>query len=612
MKGSLHTDELLGAVVARDTGLRTGRRISHVFVLDVPTYHKVLIVTDAAINIAPSLEDKVDILQNAIDLAVSLGVARPKVAILAAVETVTSKMPATIDAACLCKMAERGQITVGRCSTVRSPSTTRSASDAAKTKGITSERRRRSRHPAGAGPRGGEHPGQAAHLPGQRRQRRARARRAGADHPHQPRRQRARQDRQLRRRDARGARAAADAGRGRVVTRVRHKGASGMEDYVLVLNAGSSSLKFCVYQRSEAGLASSKREARSTASVRRRGSRPGTDKAPPPSRTSGSIAGVKDVALGARRTSPGGCARGTPAATCSASAIASSTAACATRSPAVVTPAVLAELRELVPLAPLHQPHNLAAIEAVSAAASGCAAGGLLRHQLPSRPAGGGRARAAARATSAPPASSATGSTACRTSTSPSVLPQHGARDRRPAASSSPTSAAAPACARSRTAGASTARSASRRSTACAWAPDPVRSIPAWCSTCSRCCGKSAAEVEKILYKQSGLLGISGISNDMRDLLGNPRAGGAARGRLLRLSRGAGDRRAGRRPRRDRRPGVHRGDRRELSRGPAPHLRGVRVARGPAGRRRQHAGASRVSRPPAAACRCGSFRPTRN
>jgi phosphate acetyltransferase len=111
MKGSLHTDELLGAVVAREAGLRTGRRISHVFVMDVPTYHKVLVVTDAAINIAPTLEDKVDICQNAIDLAVSLGVSRPKVAILAAVETVTSKMQATIDAACLCKMAERGQIT---------------------------------------------------------------------------------------------------------------------------------------------------------------------------------------------------------------------------------------------------------------------------------------------------------------------------------------------------------------------------------------------------------------------------------------------------------------------------------------------------------------------
>ena len=113
MKGSLHTDELMSAIVARDKGLRTSRRISHAFIMDVPTYHKVLIVTDAAINIAPALEDKVDICQNAIDLAISLGLERPKVAILAAVETVTSKMPATLDAAALCKMAERGQIKGG-------------------------------------------------------------------------------------------------------------------------------------------------------------------------------------------------------------------------------------------------------------------------------------------------------------------------------------------------------------------------------------------------------------------------------------------------------------------------------------------------------------------
>jgi phosphate acetyltransferase len=113
MKGSLHSDELLGAVVARDAGLRTERRISHVFIMDVPTYYKVLIVTDAAINITPSLEDKADICRNAIDLAISLGVSNPKVAILAAVETVTSKMPSTIDAAALCKMSQRGQITGG-------------------------------------------------------------------------------------------------------------------------------------------------------------------------------------------------------------------------------------------------------------------------------------------------------------------------------------------------------------------------------------------------------------------------------------------------------------------------------------------------------------------
>jgi phosphotransacetylase len=113
MKGSLHSDEILGAVIAKETGLRAGRRLSHVFLMDVPTYHKVLIITDAAINIAPTLEDKADICQNAIDLARSFGVEKPKVAILAAVETVNSKMPATLDAAALCKMADRGQIKGG-------------------------------------------------------------------------------------------------------------------------------------------------------------------------------------------------------------------------------------------------------------------------------------------------------------------------------------------------------------------------------------------------------------------------------------------------------------------------------------------------------------------
>ncbi len=110
MKGSLHTDELMGFVVDPQTGLRTGRRISHVFVMDVPTYPKLLFVTDAAVNIFPTLMDKVDICQNAIDLARTLGLERPKVAILSAVETVTDKIPSTIDAAALCKMADRGQI----------------------------------------------------------------------------------------------------------------------------------------------------------------------------------------------------------------------------------------------------------------------------------------------------------------------------------------------------------------------------------------------------------------------------------------------------------------------------------------------------------------------
>ncbi len=113
MKGSLHTDELMEAVVNKETGLRTHRRISHVFLMDVPTYPRPLLITDAAVNVEPSLEDKVDIVQNAIDLARMIGIAEPKVAILAAVEMVNPKMRATLDAAALCKMADRGQITGG-------------------------------------------------------------------------------------------------------------------------------------------------------------------------------------------------------------------------------------------------------------------------------------------------------------------------------------------------------------------------------------------------------------------------------------------------------------------------------------------------------------------
>jgi phosphate acetyltransferase len=113
MKGSLHTDELMGAVVQRDMGLRTNRRISHCFVMDVPALDQALIITDAAVNIFPTLQDKVDIIQNAIDLANALGRTSPKVAILSAMETVNPSVPSTIEAAALCKMADRGQITGG-------------------------------------------------------------------------------------------------------------------------------------------------------------------------------------------------------------------------------------------------------------------------------------------------------------------------------------------------------------------------------------------------------------------------------------------------------------------------------------------------------------------
>jgi phosphate acetyltransferase len=113
MKGSLHTDELMKAAMNKDTGLRSSRRISHVFVMDTPAYARTLLITDAAINIEPELEDKIHIVQNAIDLAHALGIPEPKVALLSAVETVNPKIKSTLDAAALCKMADRGQITGG-------------------------------------------------------------------------------------------------------------------------------------------------------------------------------------------------------------------------------------------------------------------------------------------------------------------------------------------------------------------------------------------------------------------------------------------------------------------------------------------------------------------
>ncbi len=187
MKGSLHSDELLGAVVGSGSGLRTERRVSHVYVMDVPAYSKLLIVTDAAINIAPTLEHKRDICQNAVDLMHMLGVAEPKVAVLAAVETVNDKMPATLEAAALTVMAARGQI---RGAKVDGPLAFDNAisMEAARTKGIVSP------SPAmptscWSGSRSREHARQTAPLFRQCRCRRPGARRPRADHSHQPLRQ---------------------------------------------------------------------------------------------------------------------------------------------------------------------------------------------------------------------------------------------------------------------------------------------------------------------------------------------------------------------------------------------------------------------------------------
>jgi phosphotransacetylase len=137
MKGSLHTDELMQAVVTANIGLRTGRRMSHVFVMDVPDYPRALFITDAALNIYPDLQVKRDIIQNAIDLAHVVGIDVPKVAILSAVETVNPKIQSTLEAAALCKMADRGQITGG---VIDGPLAFDNAvsQEAARTKGIVS------------------------------------------------------------------------------------------------------------------------------------------------------------------------------------------------------------------------------------------------------------------------------------------------------------------------------------------------------------------------------------------------------------------------------------------------------------------------------------------
>ena len=182
MKGSLHTDELMRAVTSSKTGLRTARRISHVFIMDVPTYAETLFITDAAINIFPDLDAKRDIIQNAIDLFTQVGLGTPRVAILSAVETVTSKIPSTIEAAALCKMADRGQITGGM---LDGPLAFDNAIDpeAARIKGIKSRGRRARADPGRARSRSRQHAGQEPLVPGQGGLGRHRARRARAGRP---------------------------------------------------------------------------------------------------------------------------------------------------------------------------------------------------------------------------------------------------------------------------------------------------------------------------------------------------------------------------------------------------------------------------------------------
>jgi len=240
MKGSLHTDELMGAVVSSATGLRTERRISHAYVMDVPGRPTPLIITDAAINIAPSLEEKADIIRNAIDLAHVIGMEAPKVAILAAVETVNPAMPSTLDAAALCKMADQRR---------HSRWTPRLRQCGQRGRGQGKGYRFRSCGPCGnsgrAQPRSREHAGQAAHIPGRRRRGRYRAWRARAEHPDEPCRQPAHASRVLRSGGADGARR--DAGSPWIA-----RGQECMKA-VVSLNSGSSSIKFSLFAMEPGG-----------------------------------------------------------------------------------------------------------------------------------------------------------------------------------------------------------------------------------------------------------------------------------------------------------------------------------------------------------------------
>ena len=589
MKGSLHTDELLGAVVARDTGLRTGRRLSHVFIMDVPTYHKVLIVTDAAINIAPTLEDKVDICQNAIDLAISLGLARPKVAILAAVETVTSKMPATLDAAALCKMAERGQITGAILDGPLAFDNAISA-EAARIKGIRSE--------VGGDPDILLVPDlEAGNILAKQLSFLANADSAGL---------------------VLGARvpiiltSRADTVRSKIAscavavlaaharqqsrrTATTRRSQSHGADISLVLNAGSSSLKFCVYSAAERewqletrgqidGIGTSPRftakngQGEKIADERLDGTvtdaRTALDSLAAWLRSQYRDARV--LAVG-HRVVHGGARYARTGRRHAAGARGPADAHPAGAAPSALQPrgdrgGVRADA-EGVRRSPASTPASTA-VSRRSRRSSRC------------------------RARSAVPACSATGSTGCRTSTSPSVLPKVAPQSRRrPRDRRAPRQRREPVRAAQREEHRQHARLHRARRPVHGHASRRRRSRrdPLSCSRISSCPPRTWRPSST---RNPGLLGISGISNDMRDLLDEHRAVRPAGRRLLRLPRGPGDWRPRRRAGRRRRARLHCRHRRELSRGPQPDLPLVGVAghrHRPCGERRQ--GARRFSRP---------------
>jgi acetate kinase len=342
MKGSLHTDELMRAVVSRTKGLRTARRISHVYLMDVPAYPRPLIITDAAINIAPTLDDKRDIVQNAIDLAHVMGVAEPCVAILSAVETVTGRLPGTLDAAALCKMAD-----FGRAIGIRQ----RNQSGRGTRQGYREPRRRTCRYPGRAGSGSGKHAGQATDVHGGGGRRGRGAGRARADHSHQPGRRSAHTNRLLRGRGADGAGSAIAGGP--------------MSTAVLTLNAGSSSVKLALFEIGRAGGLTRLWDGAVTAM----GDAPRFT-----ARDSSGMVLIDHAWAAGEAVSYEtylACVLsfaeqhlGGDVLACAGHRVVHGGAAHA--GPARVTPVLLDELTALVPLAPLHQPHNLAAIRTLA------------------------------------------------------------------------------------------------------------------------------------------------------------------------------------------------------------------------------------------------------
>ncbi len=570
MKGSLHTDEIMAEVISAQTGLRTDRRISHVFVMDVPAYDRMLLVTDAAINIEPTLREKADIAQNAIDLARHLGVELPKVAILSAVETVNPDIRSTLDAAALCKMADRGQITGA---VLDGPLAFDNAISefAARTKSIKSPVAGAADVAAGAEHRGGQHARQAAALLRGRRQRRHRAWRAGAGRADEPRRQRAHADRFRRRRQVARARAPRS-GRARGPAETMTVRAAGGRA-ILVLNAGSSSIKFCVFRLEAGAIARDLRGQISglTAAPRialRRGAETLVDAGL--GRGPMAHAAALDHLLDALHRE----LRGTQFVGVGHRVVHGGLEFMA---PIAVDAPVLARLDRYVPLAPLHQPHNLSAIREMLERLPGVpeiACFDTAFHRtvpevaqlfaLPPRFAEAGVRRYGFHGLSYE-----------------YIATQLPALDARAAAGRTVVFHLGNGCSMCALHGG--------QSVATTMGFTAVEGLPMG----TRCGSLDPGvllflmdelrlgprEIERLIYHESGLLGMSGLSSDMRDLLASDDPAADARGAGVRLSRGSRTRLARRRARRAGCGRVHGRHRREPGRGAGAHLPRGRVAR---------------------------------